>query len=214
MAHDTNLLCVVHHFDQDTFEQQSDDRLAFVPGGCCGLPECGQILRKIADRVEFRRAWRRQPFTPNAFVVGLQSRLFGQRLLPSLIERARHQPIARSVVNCLPAMTSISRRSRPASFRSPDTVIAAAGKARLTASSRLSGVSGPTFSLSTDMQRFHDYSGPRVVSISRAPVCMSGIRSSRMSEVQLDYICLAQTPTAPISGSVLMLCPQSVQMAT
>jgi len=35
-----------------------------------------------------------------------------------------------------------------------------------------------------------------------------------MSEVQLDYICLAQTPTAPISGSVLMLCPQSVQMAT
>lgn len=67
--------------------------------------------------------------------------------------------IARSVVNCLPAITSISRRPRLASFRSPATVMPPAGKACLTASSRRSGVSGPMLSWSTGMQRIHDYNG-------------------------------------------------------
>ena len=82
MACDTNLLCVVHHLDQDAFEQKSDDGLTLLLSGRLGTPERGQILREIADREKFGRAWRLQPFAASAFVVCLQLRLLGQSLLP------------------------------------------------------------------------------------------------------------------------------------
>jgi len=57
--------------------------------------------------------------------------------------------IARSVVNCLPAMTSIVSLPLLASRRRPDTVIPPSGNASSTARLRRSGVSGPIFRRST-----------------------------------------------------------------
>src|SRR5215475_11507814 len=95
MAFDPNLLGAVGDLDQDPLEQQTDDGLTLFAGRGLRVPQCRQVLCQVLHRCQLRRTWRLCSFTPEAIVLRLQSRLFGQGLLPRALERAGYQPVLR-----------------------------------------------------------------------------------------------------------------------
>src|ERR1700751_1163288 len=95
MAFDPNLLGAVDDLDQDPLEQQTDDGLTLFAGSGLRVPQCGQVLCQVLHCCELRRTWRLRSFTPEAIVLRLPSRLFGQGLLPAVLERSAHQPVLR-----------------------------------------------------------------------------------------------------------------------
>ena len=92
MTLDANLFAAVDDLDQNPFEQQADDGLALL-AVVAARQSAGRSCAR--SRIAASSAGLRPAGCSrlNALVLGLETRLFGQGLLPLPLERARHQPV-------------------------------------------------------------------------------------------------------------------------
>jgi hypothetical protein len=121
MTFDANSFRAADDFDQNPFEQQTNDGLALKLACAFGAPQLRQILRQFTNRREFSHIWRLRACALDAFILRLQSRLFRQGFFPVAFERSRHQTVFRLDGAILPA-GAVDFIARPFQSLTPMTV--------------------------------------------------------------------------------------------